>query len=98
LTTWGRKSGLRREIEIWFTHRDGHVYVIAEYATAHWVQNLQANREVSVRVAGTTLNALARMVSPEDEPDLQKAVSELSRKKYGWGDGLVVELIPQTEN
>ena len=29
LTTRGRKSGRSREIEIWFTHRDGRFYVIA---------------------------------------------------------------------
>src|ERR1700691_6135006 len=90
LTTRGRRSGLPREIEIWFTHRNGRFYLIAEYPTAHWVQNLHANREVKLRVAGTSLAALARVVSPEGEPDLHRAVSELSRKKYGWGEGLVV--------
>jgi deazaflavin-dependent oxidoreductase (nitroreductase family) len=98
LTTWGRKSGLTREIEIWFTHRDGRFYVIAEYPTSHWLENLRVNREVKVRVAGATLAAYARVVSPDVEPDLSQAVSQLSRKKYGWGDGLVVELIPQTES
>jgi deazaflavin-dependent oxidoreductase (nitroreductase family) len=97
LTTWGRTSGLPREIEIWFTRRAGRFYVIAEYPTSDWVQNLRLNPEVKVRVAGTTLNALGRVVMPEKELDLRKAVSELSRKKYGWGDGLVVELIPQGE-
>jgi deazaflavin-dependent oxidoreductase (nitroreductase family) len=98
LITRGRKSGLPREIEIWFTHRDGRFYVIAEYPTSRWVENLRANREVKVRVAGATLAAHARVVSAEVEPDLYRAVSQLSRKKYGWGDGLVVELIPQAEN
>lgn len=55
LTTWGRNSGLLREIEIWFTHRDGRFYVIAEYATSQWVQNVRANPEVKVRVAGLLL-------------------------------------------
>ena len=30
LTTTGRRSGMPREIEIWFTRVDGHYYVIAE--------------------------------------------------------------------
>src|SRR2546422_4986838 len=40
LSTQGRRSGLPREIEIWFTQRDGRFYLIAEYSTSHWVQNL----------------------------------------------------------
>src|ERR1700758_4726336 len=52
LTTRGRKSGLPREIEIWFTERDGRFYVIAEYATSNWIQNLRTHPEVQVRAAG----------------------------------------------
>lgn len=94
LTTRGRKSGRLREIEIWFTHREGHLYVIAEYATSQWIQNLQANRSVQVRVAGNSFNALAQVLSSETDAELNATIQELSRKKYGWGDGLVVELVP----
>jgi len=31
LTTVGRRTGLSREIEIWFTERDGRFYIIAEH-------------------------------------------------------------------
>ena len=34
LTTIGRRTGLPREIEIWFTERDGRYYVIAAVALA----------------------------------------------------------------
>ena len=92
LTTRGRKSGNPREIEIWFTHRDGRFYVIAEYETAHWLQNLRAHPEVQVRVASYKFHAHARVLSPQADADLHHAVQELSRKKYGWGDGIIVEL------
>jgi deazaflavin-dependent oxidoreductase (nitroreductase family) len=95
LVTRGRKSGRAREIEIWFTHHDGRFYVIAEYSISHWVQNLRAHSQVQVKVAGKTFPAQARILSPEGEAELYRAVQELSRKKYGWGEGLVVELIPQ---
>ena len=49
LTTIGRASGEPREIEIWFTQRDGRFYVIAEYETSHWVQNLRANPQARWR-------------------------------------------------
>lgn len=93
LTTRGRKTAQPREIEIWFTHRDGRFYVIAEYRSSHWVQNVGADPEVQVRVAGSSFKAHARVLSPEVDLELQRAVQELSRKKYGWGEGLVVELI-----
>jgi len=92
LTTRGRKSRQPREIEIWFTHRDGRFYVIAEYETSHWLQNICAHPEVQVRVGRRTFSAQARVLSPEKDSELNRAVQELSRKKYGWGDGVVVEL------
>ncbi len=93
LTTLGRRSGLPREIEIWFTHRDGRFYLIAEYPTSRWIQNLQAHPEAQVRVAGENLTTRARIVSPEAEADLHHAIADLSRQKYGWGEGTIVELI-----
>src|SRR5580693_7507284 len=77
LTTRGRSSGLPREIEIWFTHRDGRFYVIAEYSTSQWIRNLQANPEAQVRVAGENFTIRARIVSPETESDLHDAVADL---------------------
>lgn len=95
LTTRGRKTGLPREIEIWFTLRDGRYYVIAEYPTSHWVENLRANPRAQVRLGSRTLAARARFLSAETEPDLYHAVQTLSREKYGWGEGLPVELVPE---
>jgi deazaflavin-dependent oxidoreductase (nitroreductase family) len=94
LTTRGRKSGQPREIEIWFTHHDGHLFVIAEYPSAQWLQNLRANPEVQVRVAAESFEARARLISAESEPELHRTVADLSRHKYGWGEGTVVELKP----
>jgi deazaflavin-dependent oxidoreductase (nitroreductase family) len=94
LTTRGRRSGLPREIEIWFTHRDGLFYLIAEYPTSHWLQNLQAHPETQVRIAGEKFAAQARIVSAQTEPELHREIADLSIKKYGWGEGIIVELIP----
>src|ERR1700684_1117481 len=67
LTTRGRKSGLPREIEIWFTQRDGRFYLIAESPTSHWLQNLQANPRAGVRVAGENMAVHARLIDRETE-------------------------------
>ena len=95
LTTTWRRSGLPREIEIWFTWRDGRYYVISEHSRkAHWVQNLLTNRRVRWRIGEATLTGRARLIDDATKPRLHEAIQELSREKYGWGDGLVVELTP----
>jgi deazaflavin-dependent oxidoreductase (nitroreductase family) len=95
LTTTGRRTGRPREIEIWFTRLDGRHYVIAEHGRrAHWVRNLLADPSVSVRVGRRRSSARARLVDARREPELARAARERSEAKYGWGDGLVVELAP----
>jgi deazaflavin-dependent oxidoreductase (nitroreductase family) len=95
LTTRGRRTGTRREIEIWFTQRDGRYYIIAEHGhRAQWVQNIVAHPAVSFRIGEDNFVGQARVVDPERDPHLNRAVQKLSETKYGWGNGLVVELIP----
>ena len=95
LTTIGRRSGQPREIEIWFTHHEGRYYVIAEHRDqANWVQNLRANPGVHIRVAGSRFEATARVMDATAEPARCRQIQVLSEKKYGWGDGLIVEITP----
>ena len=95
LTTTGRRSGQPREIEIWFTRREGRYYLIAEHGDkANWVQNLRANPQVHIRVAGSSIEARARAMDVKAEPALRGQIQALSEKKYGWGDGLIVEITP----
>jgi len=94
LTTRGRKTGLPREIEIWFTELGGRHYVIAEYATAQWLRNLQASPAVQVRIGEERFSATARVITADSDPELRQRVRQASREKYGWGDGVVVELAP----
>lgn len=98
LTTRGRRSGNPREIEIWYTHHDGRYYVIAEHADANWVKNILADPSVSFRIGETSFEGLARLVEPKTHPELHQAVQELSKEKYGWGDGLVVELTARDQD
>jgi deazaflavin-dependent oxidoreductase (nitroreductase family) len=96
LTTTGRRSGQLREIEIWFTERDGRYYLIAEHRErAQWVRNLRVTPGVRVRVGRRAFAAQARVVDAKAEPELARAVRTLSEAKYGWGSGLVVELDPR---
>ncbi len=95
LTTTGRRSGWPREIEIWFTRREGRYYLVAEHGErAQWVLNLRADPAVRVRVGAASLSGSARVVDPAAEPELSAAVVKRSEAKYGWGDGLIVEIAP----
>jgi deazaflavin-dependent oxidoreductase (nitroreductase family) len=96
LTTTGRRTGLPRQIEIWFTRLEDRFYLVAEHRErAQWVRNLRVLPRVSVRIGRRTFRATARVVDARAEPELARAVKSLSEKKYGWGDGLVVELAPR---
>jgi deazaflavin-dependent oxidoreductase (nitroreductase family) len=95
LTTTGRRTGLPREVEIWFTERGGCYYLIAEHRErTHWVQNLLANPAVRFRVGDVTFTGRARVVDASADSELVRHVRALSDTKYGWSDGLIVELTP----
>ena len=97
LTTTGRRTGLPREIEIWFTEREGRFYIIAEHGErANWVRNIRANPHVRMRVGELQVSATARLVDADVEPELTSAVKALSDAKYGWSDGLLAEISPES--
>jgi deazaflavin-dependent oxidoreductase (nitroreductase family) len=96
LTTTGRRTGLAREIEIWFSELGGRFYLIAEHGEgANWVRNIQANPHVTVRVGDRRFAGTARIIVDERYPDLARAVKALSDAKYRWSDGLIVEIAPE---
>ena len=95
LTTRGRKSGRPRQIEIWFTRRGRSYYLVAEHGLrAQWVQNLLVEPRVRWRVGLANFAGRARVVRAETAPALVRDIQARSSRKYGWGDGLVVELDP----
>lgn len=93
LTTTGRRTGLEREIEIWFVETGGKLYVMAEhFQKAKWVLNILHNPRVRVRLGDERFEATARVLDRERDAQLWEAVRQLEIEKYGWGDGLPVEL------
>ena len=94
LTTIGRVTGQPREIEIWFTEHGGRFYLVAERESANWVRNIRSHSQVDVRVGDAKFNAVARVVHADREPQLGASVKALFDAKYGWSDGLIVELTP----
>lgn len=93
LTTTGRVTGLPREIEIWYVFDGGKFYVLAEhFHQAQWVKNIQRQPQVRVRIAGRTFEAIARVLDEAEDAAAWQTAQRLGREKYGWGDGLPVEL------
>ncbi len=93
LTTTGRKTGLPREIEIWFVASGRNLYVLAEhFHKAQWVRNIMKTPRVHVRVAGREHLAMATVLDPERDAADWQTVQQLAREKYGWGDGLPVRI------
>jgi deazaflavin-dependent oxidoreductase (nitroreductase family) len=94
LTTTGRVTGHPREIEIWFTEHCGRFYLVAERESANWVRNIQSQPQVRVRVGDANFHGIARVVHNDREPQIVTIVRSLFDDKYGWSDGLIVELTP----
>ncbi len=93
LTTTGRKTGLSREIEIWFAPLGGRFYLIAEKRErASWVQNLLHDPRVAFRIGDQKFNGTGRVVDEAEEKELWRNVRALFDAKYGWSEGLIVEL------
>ncbi len=95
LTTTGRKTGLPREIEIWFVSHGGRLYVLAErFHSAQWVRNIARNPRVRVRVEGEEREAVAAILDPARDAEEWRTAQRLARDKYGWGEGLPVRITP----
>jgi len=95
VTTTGRKTGLPREIEIWFVERQGKFYIFAEhFDKANWVRNIQKASRVTARLDKQTFSATARVLDEKQDAQLWRETQQLCREKYGWGEGLPVEITP----
>jgi len=96
LTTTGRKTGLPRQIEIWFVAAGGKFYILAEhFHRTQWVKNIARSPRVRVRVGSRDsreFEATARALDPERDGEAWRMAQRLSQQKYGWGNGLPVEI------
>ena len=95
LTTVGRMSGLARQIEIWFVADAGKLYILAEHHhRAHWVQNVVRHPRVQVRIGGREIAGTGRVLDAAADGEAWNRAQDLARRKYGWGEGLPVEITP----
>lgn len=67
LTTRGRKTGDPHEIEIWFCVHEGALYLLSgNMDRSDWVRNLLKDPNVTVRIAGQTFPAVAKLLDLKD--------------------------------
>ncbi len=93
MSTRGHRSGNHHEIEIWFVPLDGAYYIVSEKReAAHWVQNLRAQPKVRFRLTGEQDRQASARVA--EDPALIARVKAAMDAKYGWSNGLVVEVRP----
>ncbi len=91
LTTTGRVTGRPHAIEIWFAFPsdgpDRTLYLLAGGGErADWVRNLRRHPAVTIRLAGDTYRATARVV-PAGTAEDALARRLLCAKYQGWREG-----------
>ena len=88
VTTTGRRTGRRHEIEIWFGLIDDTMYLISGNGpTADWFRNLQADPVITVRLDDERRQGQARVVTDADE---RRRVGDVMGAKYVWdGDASI---------
>src|SRR6476659_9794178 len=81
LTTTGRVTGESRTVEVWFAAVGDRAYILAGgRERAHWVQNLQADSSVILRIADRTFAGHAAVIEgTSDDPTAREAIAA----KYG---------------
>ena len=93
VTTTGRVSSKPREIEIWFVESSDKLYILAEhFLKAQWVQNINRNPRIRVRLGERECDATARILDREADSAAWQMAQRLAREKYEWGEGLPVEI------
>jgi deazaflavin-dependent oxidoreductase (nitroreductase family) len=93
LTTTGRRTGLPREIEIWFALHNGALYMLAGARDqSDWVRNLMKTPAVTLRLRDVTYNAKARVIEAGTNEDalarrllVDKYTSRHHNELESWG-------------
>lgn len=64
MTVLGRTSGLPRTAPVAVSEIEGRRYVVGAYGDVHWVRNLRAAGEASLRIRGRDLHVTAIELDP----------------------------------
>ena len=67
LTTFGRRTGLPRRIEIWWFRVDGRFIITGTPGKRDWVANIQANPNVVVHAAGLDIETTVSRITDREQ-------------------------------
>jgi hypothetical protein len=81
LTTFGRVTGRRHTVELWFAVSDGDIYLSHEGASTDWMKNLRNIDQVEFIITGNHFIGRARIVAEMAVFDRGKQA--LYHKYYG---------------
>ena len=84
ITTYGRKSGLPRRIEIWYFVVDGQIYLSGTPGPRDWLANLQANPQMILHIkegAQADLSAHAEIIA---DPTVRRQVMAAIMAQNAW--------------
>lgn len=76
LTTKGRKTGLKHDVELWFAFEDGKLYFLA-HESSNWWKNMVKTPRVEVEVSEILFEGTGRLV-----PEKLDQIYMLFRRKY----------------
>lgn len=62
LTTYGRRTGLARTVEIWWFHLDGRFIITGTPGRRDWLANVREDPRVVIRVLGAELHTTAEEI------------------------------------
>lgn len=83
LTTTGRRTGRRHEIEIWYADAGDRYYVLAGGGRgADWVANLAANPSAEVRTGLVRRAAVGRLLDGPGDAEEARLARDLVYAKY----------------
>lgn len=63
LTTYGRVTGRRHTVELWFAVSDGQIYLSHEGATTDWMKNFRSIDQVEFTITSKRFTGRARIVA-----------------------------------
>ena len=80
LTTYGRKTGKPRLVQIWFAYVNGEFYILARHGlNAWWAKNIVKNKNVIVNIGGRAVRGTAEVL---DDKELTYEVWRYYKGKY----------------
>jgi len=77
LTVTGRKTRLKRTVQLWFAYEDGKIFFLA-HRGSQWWKNLSHNPKAEIEVLEVAFQGLGRLV-----PDKLSKIYSLFSAKYG---------------